>query len=89
MKKIALTVAAVAALGLAACTDRSHEAGNNTADTNVTENEAIEDVNASANDAGAATENALDSVGNTVEGAASAVGNEAEDLVNTLEGNNS
>ena len=87
MKKIALTVAAVAAFGLAACTQEGNEAANNTADYNATENEALEDVNASANDAGAATDNALDSVGNTIENAASDVGNAAEDAVNTVDSN--
>ncbi|MFN3387649.1 MAG: hypothetical protein ACK40O_01865 [Allosphingosinicella sp.] len=87
MKKIALTVAAVAAFGLAACTDNGNEAANNTADYNTTENEAIDDVNASANDAGAATDNALDSVGNTLGNAASDVGNAAEDAVNAVDNN--
>lgn len=89
MKKIALTVAAVAAFGLAACTDNGADAGNNTADTNVTETEALEDVNASANDAGAATDNALDAFGNTVDSATNEITTEAEDLVNTLDANNS
>lgn len=87
MKKIALTVAAVAAFGLAACNSNADDTHNNTADYNTTENEALEDVNASANDAGAATDNALDSVGNTIENAASDVGNAAEDAVNTVDSN--
>lgn len=43
MKKIALTLAAVSALGLAACEGRNE--ANNTADNGAVENEAVEDVN--------------------------------------------
>jgi hypothetical protein len=86
MKKIGLTIAAVAALGLAACNNAGTEAGNNTIDLNTTENEAVTDVNESANEAGAvdATNNALDSVGNTIESGAKAVGNAAEDAADTV-----
>jgi hypothetical protein len=76
MKKIVLTVAAVAALGLAACTPAANE-GNNAVDLNATENAAEVDVNAAASDSISATDNALDSVGNA--------GNAVEDAGNAVE----
>ena len=78
MKKIALTVAAVAALGLAACNNEAGET-NNATDLNATELEAGNDVDAAANDAGAATENALDSVADTAENLAEDAGNLADE----------
>jgi len=74
MKKIALTVAAVAALGLAACTGEGDT--DNTAVTNVeatTEN-AVEDVSLAVDNATNAADNALE---NAVE-ADNAAGNVAE-----------
>ena len=86
MKKFGLTIAAVAALGLAACNNAGNEAGNNTADVNATEAEAGDDLNASVNEADAVndTNNALDSVGNAVSNTASDVGNAAEAGVNAV-----
>jgi hypothetical protein len=49
MKKIALTVAAVAALGLGACT-KNNDAANNTADLNATATGAGTDINAAVID---------------------------------------
>lgn len=71
MKKIALTLAAVSALGLAACQGGNET--NNAADNGAVENEAVEDVNASE-----AAQNALDSAGNMIENAGEAVENAAE-----------
>jgi hypothetical protein len=84
MKKIGLTLAAVAALGVAACSGSNNEAGNNTTDLNVTETEAGTDVNVSANEAGAvdATNNALDTAGNALSDAGNVVENAAEDVSN-------
>ena len=86
MKKIGLTLVAVATLGLAACGGANNEAGNNTADVNATEYEAGNDLNASVNEAEAVndTNNALDSVGNAVSNTASDVGNAAEDAGNAV-----
>jgi hypothetical protein len=80
MKKIGLTLAAVAALGLAACGGSNNEAGNNTADVNATELETGNDVNASVNEAEAlnSTNSALDSVGNAASDVGNAVGNASD-----------
>jgi hypothetical protein len=61
MKKIALTLAAVASLGVAACSGSNNEAGNNASDVNTTVSETGTDLNASVNDAAAidATNTAL------------------------------
>ena len=81
MKKIALTIAAVATLGLAACigddTTVANTAEANTVDTTT---EATVDVNAAAADANAISEaeNALDAAGNAIENGAEAVENVAE-----------
>lgn len=85
MKKIAITIAAVAAFGLAACNDRAADT-NNATDVNATETEAGNDLDVAANDANAvsATDNALDSVGNAVEGAAEGAANAATDAANTV-----
>ena len=87
MKKIGLTVAAVAALGLSACNNAADDTHNNAADINATELEAGNDVADSANDAAAvnATDNALEGVGNTISGAAKDVGNAASDAADTVE----
>lgn len=71
MKKIALTLVAVSALGLAAC-DRGTEA-NTAADNGAAENEAVEDVNASE-----AAQNALDAAGNAIDQAGESVENAAD-----------
>ena len=82
MKKIALTLAAVSALGLAACEGRNE--ANNTADNAAVENEAVEDVNASeaAQDAlntmESATENAVEAGENAID----AVGEAADNATN-------
>ena len=83
MKKIAMTLVAVATLGLAACNPSTDEAANNAVDINMTENEADVDVNGAA--AAAAGNSALDSVGNTLEDAGNAVENTAEDAVNAVD----
>ncbi|MBV8686928.1 MAG: hypothetical protein JOZ90_07030 [Alphaproteobacteria bacterium] len=78
MKKIAITAAAVAALGLAACTSNSSTDANNTADINATGTAAEVDVNAAAVDANAAVDNtnsALDNAGATIGNAATDAGN--------------
>lgn len=79
MKKIALTLAAVASLGLAACdngaTDTANEA-NGVTEMDATTNEAIVDVNAAAADA--AVDNVVADVSNTADNASDAVENAAE-----------
>ena len=74
MKKIALTMVAVATLGLAACT--GGETANNTANESETTNEANADVG-NAIDAQNAASDALNTVVNTGSDAADAVGNAA------------
>ncbi|HEX8621328.1 MAG TPA: hypothetical protein VF718_05095, partial [Allosphingosinicella sp.] len=64
MKKIAITAAAVLALGVAACNNTANDAGNNATDLNATETEAGNDVNGAAYDVNGAaavssTDNAL------------------------------
>ena len=83
MKKIAMTLVAVATLGLAACNASTDEAANNAVDVNMTENEADIDVNTAAG--AAAANSALDSVGNTLEDAGNAVENTAEDAANAVD----
>ena len=58
MKKIALTVAVLASLGLTAC-NKAEEANTEATDLNATSEEAVNDVNAST-DATAFADNALD-----------------------------
>ncbi len=81
MKKIALTLVAVSALGLAACEGRDART-DNAADTNMdaTANEAYGDVNAAeaAENALDSAANAIDTAGESVENAADAVGEAAE-----------
>ena len=83
MKKIALTLAAVASLGLVACSGADTTEAN-TADANVVEttNEAVVDVNAAVTDEAAlnAADNALDAAGNAIENGAEAVENVAENV---------
>jgi len=93
MKKIALTLAAVAALGVAACTNQADEANSaeNVSDLGMAENEAMDDVNVAANDAAAVNEadDALDNsareVGEAVENTAKDLNNSAKDVGNAVE----
>lgn len=83
MKKIALTIAAVASLGLTACGggETTTAEANNTVeatDLNMTTDEAVADVNAAAGDAMNAADAALDNAGEAVENASEAVENAAE-----------
>ena len=73
VKKIALTIAAISALGLAACQDNAatNEAAN---DVEAAENEA----NGDATNALEAADNALDAAGNMVENAGEAIENAAD-----------
>ena len=86
MKKIVITLAAVAAFGVAACTPAADEAANNVTDIEATDNEANLDVNLSAEDAaGNALDdlsNAADDAGNAIENVAADAGNVAENAVN-------
>jgi hypothetical protein len=86
MKKIAFTLAAVASLGLAACTGSNDEAGNNAADMNTTATETGMDTNESANDAAAvdATNNGLDAAGNLVSDAGNSIENGAAAVSNAV-----
>ena len=59
MKKIALTVAVLASLGLTAACNKAEEANTEATDLNATSDEALNDVNAST-DATAVADNALD-----------------------------
>ena len=74
MKKIALTLVAVSALGLAAC--GSDNAANEATDANVeaTANETLTDLD----NAQVAADNALDALSNTAENAGEAVENVVE-----------
>ena len=86
MKKIALTFAAIASLGLTACGgNETTTADTNTAETTDlgdTPNEAVTDVNAAASDAMNAADAALDNAGQAVENAGEAVENAAEATTN-------
>ena len=63
MKKIALTVAVLASIGLAACKPSTESADTNTAtDINATTEEGVTDVNAAATEA---ADNALDDAATT------------------------
>ncbi|HEX6375159.1 MAG TPA: hypothetical protein VFZ91_05520 [Allosphingosinicella sp.] len=85
MKKIAITLAAVAALGAAACTPSSDDAGNNAVDVNATEIEAGNDINAAADaNAISVTDNALEDAGNAVANTASDAANVATDAGNAV-----
>lgn len=86
MKKIALTIAAVASLGLAACGGGADDAAvndTNTIDLGTTGNEAEVDVNAAnadaanltLDDAATAIDNGVDATGNAVSNAADATTN--------------
>ncbi|HWH18002.1 MAG TPA: circumsporozoite protein [Allosphingosinicella sp.] len=79
MKKIALTVAAIATLGLAACGGGETEnTTTNTADYNDTADNATMDVNAAATDAQNAADAALDNAGAAIDNAGEAVENAAD-----------
>ena len=82
MKKIALTVAAVASLGLVACGGGAETAATNDTNTvtdlGATGDEAVADVNAAASDAVNAADAALDNAGEAVENASDAVANLGE-----------
>lgn len=83
MKRALLPVAAVAALGLAACSDKAQneaaEAANAIgADANATMGEAVQDVQDATESALGTAENAADSLGNTVSEGADKVGNAVE-----------
>lgn len=86
MKKIAITLAAVAAFGVAACTPAADEAANNVTDIEATDNEANFDVNVSANDAAIdAAGNTIDDLGNAADDLGNAADNAATDLGNAAE----
>ena len=79
MKKFALSIAAVAALGLAACTQNAQnetaEAGNAiAADANATMGEAIDDIDTATDNALGAAEATADQAGQSIENGADAVG---------------
>lgn len=83
MKRALLPLAAVAALGLAACSDKaqneSAEAANAIgADVNATMGEAVKDVESATDSALGTAENAADGLGNTLGEGADRVGNAAD-----------
>jgi hypothetical protein len=82
MKKIALTVAVLASLGLAACGGGGDEAAETNAatDLNMTTEEALGDLNAATD----AADNALDNAANAVDNAADAAGNAADNATNAM-----
>jgi hypothetical protein len=80
MKKIAFTLAAVASLGLAACSGSNDEAGNNVSDINTTVEETAVDTNASVNDAAA-----IDATNTSLDNLADGAGNLASDAGNSIE----
>lgn len=80
MKRALLPLAAIAVLGLAACSDKAQneaaEAVNAIgADVNATMGEAVQDVQSATEGALGTAENAADSIGNTVSAGADKVGN--------------
>jgi hypothetical protein len=75
MKKIALTVAAFASLGLVACGGGTEEADTNATNVVATSENAVEDVVAAENAAINAADNALDDAANAVDNASDAVAN--------------
>jgi hypothetical protein len=81
MKKIALTVAVLASLGLAACGGGADEAAdaNAATDLNMTTEEALGDLNASME-----ADNALDNAANAVDNASMAVDNAAANTTNAM-----
>jgi hypothetical protein len=90
MKKIAFTLAAVASLGVAACSGANNEAGNNASDVNLTYDETGTDLNASANDAAAidatnsSLDNGLDAASNVASDAGNSIENGAAALSNSV-----
>ena len=89
MKRALLPLAAVAALGLTACSDKAQneaaEAANAIgADVNATMGEAVQDVETATDSALGAAENSADSIGNTVSEGADKVGNAVDAAGNEL-----
>lgn len=83
MKRVLLPLAAIAALGLAACSDKAKneaaEAANAIgADVNATMSDAEQDVKAATEGALGTAENTADSIGNTISEGADKVGNAVE-----------
>ena len=81
VKKIALALVAVSALGLAACQQSTPAANEVDANTANAVNEALEDTNAALEAAG----NALDSAGNALENAGATVENAADAAADAAE----
>lgn len=80
MKRVLLPLAAVAALGLAACSEKAKnetaEAANAIgADANATMGEAVQDVQSATESALGTAENAADNLGNAIDAGADKVGN--------------
>ena len=74
IKKFALPLALVAAMGVAACSekaqDESAEAGNAiAADTAATTSEAVNDIDAASDEAFGAAENSMSAAGNSIDNA--------------------
>ncbi|MFL9839438.1 hypothetical protein ABS767_00560 [Sphingomonas sp. ST-64] len=83
MKRVFLPLAAVAALGLAACSDKAQNETAEAAeaigaDANATMSEAADDVETATDSALGAAENAADSTGAAIEQGADNVGNAAD-----------
>ena len=83
MKRALLPLAAIAALGLAACSEQAQnetaEAANAIgADANATMGEAVQDVEAATDRALGAAENAADDLGNAIDAGADKAGNAVE-----------
>ena len=78
MKKLALTVTALATLGLAACSQESQEADTNATNVEVTTENAIDDVLAAENAATNLADNALDNAADTADNALANVTNAAQ-----------
>ena len=83
MKRALLPLTAIAALGLAACSEQAQnetaEAANAIgADANATMGEAVQDVEAATDRALGAAENAADDLGNAIDSGADKAGNAVE-----------
>jgi hypothetical protein len=87
MKKIALTLAAVAALGIAGCKKTDSTDANNSVDVNATATEAGTDVNGAVTDANASTTNATDATNSALDTAGNTASNAAADTGNAATGN--
>ena len=70
MKKIALTMAALASLGLAACQPKEGEGDNATTNVEATTENAVEDINAAADAAQNVADNQLENASNSFDNAA-------------------